>query len=112
MLPFYIWEYVTGPSIVINSITIGSILYVGIFASLIAFIMWNKSILIIGVPGIRIQKKGKVEVYLLDYNKRIYGRQLTIEVVKKIRPIKKYKNIPALLTRIKKDISVVRSYFK
>lgn len=73
---------------------------------------WYRSILIIGVPGVKIQKKGKVESYLLDYNQQIYGCQLVIEVVKKIRPIKKYKNIPALITRIKKDISVVRDYFK
>lgn len=73
---------------------------------------WYRSILIIGVPGVKIQKKGKVESYLLDYNKQIYGCQLVIEVVKKIRPINKYKNTPALIARIKKDISVVRDYFK
>lgn len=48
LLPFYIWEYATSPSLVLDSSIIGSILYVGVFASLIAFIMWNKSIVSIG----------------------------------------------------------------
>lgn len=48
LLPFYILERtVTGP-VVFEPSTIGSILYVGIFASLSAFILWNKAILLVG----------------------------------------------------------------
>ncbi len=48
LLPFYIWEYTSSESVVLDKTTIGSILYVGIFASLIAFILWNKAILQVG----------------------------------------------------------------
>jgi drug/metabolite transporter (DMT)-like permease len=48
LLPFFIWEYVTAPSIVIESKTVFSIFYVGVFASLTAFVLWNKAILAVG----------------------------------------------------------------
>lgn len=48
MLPFFIWETITVPPIKIESRTIFSILYVGIFASLTAYILWNKAIEKIG----------------------------------------------------------------
>ncbi len=46
--PFYIWEYLNTPPVEINSNVIFSILYVGIFASLVAFILWSKAIETIG----------------------------------------------------------------
>ena len=48
LLPFYIWEYTTSPPLEFDNVTISSILYVGIFASLIAFVLWNKSIVHVG----------------------------------------------------------------
>lgn len=48
LLPFYIYESLQTPSIEFNSEVIISILYVGICASLIAFIFWNNAILLIG----------------------------------------------------------------
>lgn len=48
LTPFFIWEYLSAPSVEINSNVIGSILYVGIFASLVAFVLWSKAIETIG----------------------------------------------------------------
>jgi len=48
LLPFYIWEYTTSPALEYDNVTVSSILYVGIFASLIAFVLWNKSIIHVG----------------------------------------------------------------
>ncbi|MEA3468091.1 MAG: DMT family transporter [Thermodesulfobacteriota bacterium] len=48
LFPFFIWEYVTVPSVDFDNKTILSILYVGIFASLSAFVLWNKAIMLIG----------------------------------------------------------------
>lgn len=49
LLPFLIWEYtVVGPS-TFSSKAVYSILYVGIFASLFAFMLWNQAIQLIGV---------------------------------------------------------------
>ncbi len=48
LLPFFLWENMTGPSTQFHAKTIISILYVGIFASLTAFILWNKAIVNVG----------------------------------------------------------------
>ncbi len=47
-LPFFIWEYSSGPLVVYEAKTICSILYVGIFASLTVFVLWNKAIEMVG----------------------------------------------------------------
>jgi drug/metabolite transporter (DMT)-like permease len=49
LLPFLAWEYaVVGPS-VFDANAICSIVYLGVFASLFSFVLWNQSILMIGV---------------------------------------------------------------
>jgi drug/metabolite transporter (DMT)-like permease len=50
LAPFYIWEAVTTDFQIksIDSNTLYSILYLGIFASLIAFILWAKAIHVVG----------------------------------------------------------------
>lgn len=48
MFPFFIWETLTTPAIQFESKTVIAILYVGIFASLTAYILWNKAIVKIG----------------------------------------------------------------
>ncbi len=48
LFPFFIWEYTTFPTVEFDAKTVGSILYVGIFASLSAFVLWNKAIMVIG----------------------------------------------------------------
>ncbi len=48
LFPFFVWEYTTAPSIQFDTRAILSILYVGIFASLSAFILWNKAVVAVG----------------------------------------------------------------
>lgn len=48
LFPFFIWEHTTSPPVEFDIKTVGSILYVGIFASLSAFVLWNKAIMVIG----------------------------------------------------------------
>ena len=48
LFPFFIWEYVTVPPVEFDLRTIFSILYVGVFASLSAFVLWNKAIVAVG----------------------------------------------------------------
>jgi drug/metabolite transporter (DMT)-like permease len=48
LFPFFIWEFVTAPPVEFDTKTVSSILYVGIFASLSAFILWNKAVMTIG----------------------------------------------------------------
>lgn len=51
MLPFFIWETLNTPPILFESKTVLSILYIGIFASLTAYILWNKAIVKIGATN-------------------------------------------------------------
>jgi drug/metabolite transporter (DMT)-like permease len=48
LFPFFIWDYATVPAAAFDKKTLLAILYVGIFASLSAFVLWNKAIMIVG----------------------------------------------------------------
>jgi len=48
LLPFFIYEQTTVSQSFLNQTPIHAILYVGIFASLCAFVLWNKSIVMLG----------------------------------------------------------------
>ncbi len=48
LFPFYMWEYIIAPPVAFDAKTVGSILYVGIFASLCAFVLWHKAIVAVG----------------------------------------------------------------
>lgn len=48
LFPFFLWEQTRVNDLFLNQTTIPAILYVGIFASLCAFVLWNKSIVILG----------------------------------------------------------------
>jgi len=71
-----------------------------------------KTILIIGVPGIKKQKKGKVEILFLNFKKNIYGKNILAQPLTKIRPLKFYSDHNKLIARIEKDIAITKNYFK
>jgi len=48
IFPFYIWEISTGRTMNITIASIGSIIYVALFSSILAYIFWNRAIQIIG----------------------------------------------------------------
>ncbi|MCA1785670.1 MAG: DMT family transporter [Desulfobacteraceae bacterium] len=48
LLPFFIWEQSRIPGLFLNQTTLPAVLYVGIFASLCAFVLWNRAIIILG----------------------------------------------------------------
>ncbi|MEX1300366.1 MAG: DMT family transporter [Desulfotignum sp.] len=48
LLPFFIWEQTRTPGLFLNQATLPAILYVGVFASLCAFLLWNRAILLLG----------------------------------------------------------------
>lgn len=48
LTPFFLWEHATVPAFEMSKEIIFSILYVGIFASLSAFILWSKAVTSIG----------------------------------------------------------------
>ena len=48
LFPFFILEHSTVPPVEFDTRTVSSILYVGVFASLLAFGLWNKAIATVG----------------------------------------------------------------
>ena len=49
-----------------------------------------------------------LEVFVLNYSGDSYGEEATVEVVKKIREIKKFESVEALKTQIQADVEEVR----
>jgi len=52
-----------------------------------------------------------LEVHILDFAKNIYGKQLEVEFLKKIRSEKKFDSPQELIRQIKKDESFARKFF-
>jgi riboflavin kinase/FMN adenylyltransferase len=53
-----------------------------------------------------------VESHLLNRRARLYGASLTVRLLRKIRPIKRFDDPAALVERIRKDIEAARAYFR
>ncbi|WP_424244728.1 riboflavin kinase/FMN adenylyltransferase [Elusimicrobium posterum] len=53
-----------------------------------------------------------VEVHILDFNRDIYSKDLTINFVKKIRGEKKFDGLDALVAQIKQDAADAEKYVK
>lgn len=52
-----------------------------------------------------------LEVYLLDFSDDLYGQELRVELVKKIRNNQKFASAEELVEQIKEDERVAREYF-
>jgi drug/metabolite transporter (DMT)-like permease len=44
LTPLYAWEALRGPSVRFDAVTVGSVLYVALFASVLAYIFWNRAV--------------------------------------------------------------------
>ena len=51
-----------------------------------------------------------VETNILDYNKEVYGHEITVHFLKFLRPEKKFSSIDALVAQINLDIQSAREY--
>ena len=50
----------------------------------------------------------KLEVHLLDWRGTLNGRLLSVKIVKRLRPIQRFKSERALVQRITQDLGTVR----
>ena len=53
-----------------------------------------------------------VEVYLLDYNKKLYGRELTVDIIERLRGERKFGTPQALKEQIARDVEQGRAILK
>jgi len=49
------------------------------------------------------------EAHLIGYRGRLYGRSLTVYLLKYLRPERKFATVPLLVKQIQKDLKAVRS---
>lgn len=56
------------------------------------------------------EKKG--EVFILDYKEDVYGQQITVEALQKLRDNEKFDSAEELITQMKKDEADARQYFR
>jgi len=61
-------------------------------------------------PTFNDQKKS-IETYILDYSGDIYGKDIEVFFLKKIRGEKKFNSIDELVEQIKRDIESAKQYF-
>lgn len=57
------------------------------------------------------QKRKVLEAHLLDFSKNLYGWNVTIELLKKIRDHKKFTDDQSLRKAIAGDIAKIKEYF-
>lgn len=58
------------------------------------------------------ENKKNIETHILDFDKDIYGEELTVSFYKKIREEKKFSSAKELVKQIKLDIKKARGHFK
>lgn len=74
---------------------------------------WMNSITNVGIaPTLREDSTFSIETHLLDYDEDIYGKDIEVCFIQKLRDEKKYDNIEALKKQVAEDIKRVRCYWE
>ncbi|MBI5574634.1 MAG: bifunctional riboflavin kinase/FAD synthetase [Elusimicrobia bacterium] len=64
-----------------------------------------------GRPTLGLSAK-TVEVYILGFDGRLYGKKISVELLSKIRNDKKFLSVKKLAQRIRNDLKITRRYFE
>lgn len=73
-------------------------------------IVYN-SLTFIGQAKTFDEKKVWAENYILDFNQNIYGKWISVKLLKKIRSNQKFHSAAELVKQMKKDEQIARKYF-
>ncbi|MBN1383948.1 MAG: riboflavin biosynthesis protein RibF [Elusimicrobia bacterium] len=57
-------------------------------------------------------KVKSVEAYILNFSKKIYGKQIKVELISKIRNDRKFSSEEKLVRGIERDLGILKVYFK
>jgi len=81
IFPFYIWEMSTGKMMNFTRASMGSIVYVALFASILAYIFWNKAVQIIGANKtgifIHLMPVFSIVLAIIFLNEELRGYHIT-----------------------------------
>ncbi|MBU1031433.1 riboflavin kinase [Patescibacteria group bacterium] len=69
------------------------------------------SLTFIGIAKTFNETKTLAETYILDFQKNIYNKWISVKLLKKIRDNKKFNSAKELVVRMKKDEQEARKYF-
>ena len=69
------------------------------------------SLTFIGTAKTFNEKNIHAESFILDFNKNIYGKWISVELLKRIRSNKKFDTVENLIKQMKKDELLARKYF-
>lgn len=72
----------------------------------------RQSIVFIGAAETFGDKQRKAEIFILDFDENLYGLEISVEVLKKIRENKKFESQEALIEQMRHDEQVARNFFK
>lgn len=82
----------------------------GVYAG---FVIFNSkkmpSVINIGPSPTFDVKKKRIEIHIMEYTKELYGEELELELVARLRDIRKFMDAKALSAQIKKDIAKARA---
>ncbi len=70
------------------------------------------SLAFIGAAKTFGETEKKLEVHILDFSENLYGKTISVELLKKIRDNKKFNSQEELIQEIKNDEACARKYFK
>jgi riboflavin kinase/FMN adenylyltransferase len=66
----------------------------------------------IGVrPTFDVEPRPTVETFILDFDSDIYGEEMRIDLLKRLRGEEKFENADALIAQMHRDIEDTRAYF-
>jgi len=68
----------------------------------------HRSVVNIGTRPTFDNGQPTVEAYLLDFDRDIYGRRLTLDFVRRLRPERHFDSVEALIAQINQDVSRTR----
>jgi len=61
-------------------------------------------------PSVDHEKHITVETYIFDFDENIYGETLELEVIRFLRPVKKFQNLEEVHEQVKRDIEEAKKY--
>ena len=64
-----------------------------------------------GAAGFADQERKILEAHILDFSGDLYGKEITIQLLKKIRDSMRFSHDTALRAAIADDVACVRTYF-
>ncbi|OGG40947.1 hypothetical protein A3A21_03130 [Candidatus Jorgensenbacteria bacterium RIFCSPLOWO2_01_FULL_45_25b] len=64
-----------------------------------------------GIPKMFGESEKKLEAHVLDFDGDLYGKEMRVELQKKIRDSKDFANEEELVFAMKEDLRVAREYF-